>query len=104
LAVDEVIVLFIGKVAFKQYIPNKHKRFGIKIYKLCDTTGYTYDTEVYLGKDRRASTDMIATHATVKKLTRKIQGCGYKLYMDNYFSSPDLYRGLTKQNKLLWYS
>jgi hypothetical protein len=28
---------------------------------------------------------------------RNIQGCGHKLYMDNYFSSPDLYRDLTKQ-------
>jgi hypothetical protein len=98
LAVDEVIVLFKGKVAIKQYIPKKHKRFGIKIYKLCDMTGYTYDMEVYLGKDRqRATTDMTATHATVKQMTRKIQGCGHKLYMDNYFSSPDLYRDLTKQ-------
>jgi hypothetical protein len=33
----------------------------------------------------------------VKELTRKIQGCGHKLYMNNYFSSPDLYRDLTKQ-------
>jgi hypothetical protein len=105
LAIDEVIVLFNGRVAFKQYIPKKHKRFGIKIYKLCDMTGYTYDMEVYLGKDRkRATPDMTATHATVKQLTRKIQGSGHKLYMDNYFSSPDLYRPDKTENKLLWYS
>jgi hypothetical protein len=36
LAVDEVIVKFKGKVIFRQYIPNEIKRFGIKIYKLCD--------------------------------------------------------------------
>jgi hypothetical protein len=54
--------------------------------------------KVYLGKDRqRATTDMTATYATVKQLTRKIQGCAQKLPMDNYFSSPDLYRDLTKQ-------
>jgi hypothetical protein len=36
-----------------------------KIYKLCDKTGYTYDMEVYLGKDRKcATTDMRVTHAT----------------------------------------
>jgi hypothetical protein len=40
LAVDEVIVLYKGRVVFKQYIPKKHKRFRIKIYKLCDETGY----------------------------------------------------------------
>jgi hypothetical protein len=36
LAVDEVTVLFKRWVIIKQYIPKEHKRFGIKIYKLCD--------------------------------------------------------------------
>ena len=44
LAVDEVIVLFKGRVIFQQYIHKKHKRFGNKIYKPCDETGYTYMT------------------------------------------------------------
>jgi hypothetical protein len=47
LAVDEVIVLFKGRVNFKQYIPKKHKRFGIKIYKLCNMSGYMCDTDMY---------------------------------------------------------
>jgi hypothetical protein len=41
LAIDEVIVKFKGRVLFKQYIPKKRKRFGIKMFKLCDSTGYT---------------------------------------------------------------
>ena len=49
LALDEVILLYKGRVAFQQYIPKKHKRFGIKIYKLCDALVYTYDMSVYLG-------------------------------------------------------
>ena len=99
LAVDEVIVKFKGHVIFRQYIPKKHKRFGIKIYKLCDETGYTYDMTVYLGRDRqRTAQHLTATHATVSELTKKIQGRGHKLYMDNYFSSPDLFDDLaTKQ-------
>ena len=43
LAVDEVMVKFKGRVIFKQYIPKKRKHFSIKIYKLCDESGYTYD-------------------------------------------------------------
>jgi hypothetical protein len=46
--VDEIIVLFNGTVVFKQYIPKKHKRFGIKILKLCDCTGYTWPEELLL--------------------------------------------------------
>jgi hypothetical protein len=39
LAVDEVIVLYRGGVIVWQYIPKKHNRFGIKIYKLCKLSG-----------------------------------------------------------------
>ena len=85
LATDEVIVSFKGRVIFKQYIPKNRKRFGIKIFKLCGATGYTYDMKVHLGKDRqRKAQHVTATHATVTELTRKIEGRGHKLYMDNF--------------------
>jgi len=41
LAVDEVIVSFKGRAIFKQHIPKKCKCSGNKIFKLCDSTGYT---------------------------------------------------------------
>jgi hypothetical protein len=86
LAVDEVIVKFEGWVIFRQYILKERKHFGIKIYKLCDKSGYTYDMKVYLDKDSRSATDeMTATHATVRHLTRRVEGLGHKLYMDNFF-------------------
>jgi len=86
LAVDEIIVKFKGRIVFKQYILKKRKRFGIKIFKLCDSTGYTYDMNVYLGRDRqRAAQHLTATHATVANLTRGVEGFGHKLYMDNLF-------------------
>jgi len=98
LAIDEVIVPFKGRVIFKQYIPKKkRKRFGIKMFKLCDSTDYTYDMKVYLGKDRQCTAQHVtATHATVTELTRKI-GRGHKLYMDNFFSSPELFDDLVKK-------
>jgi hypothetical protein len=91
LAVDEVIVKFKGHVIFQQYIPTKHEGFK--------RLSYTYDMPVYLGRDRqRTAQHLTATHATVSDLKRKIQGRGHKLYMDNYFSSPDLFDDLvTKQ-------
>jgi len=81
LAVDEVIVKFKGRVIFRQYIPKKRKRFGIKIYKPCDESGYTYDMRVYLGRDSHSATDdMTATHATVRHLTSRVEGLGHKIY------------------------
>jgi len=50
---------------------------------------------VYLGRDRqRTAQHLTATHAAISELTKKIQGHDHKLYMDNYFSSPDLFSDL----------
>ena len=104
LAVDEVIVLYKGKVIFRQYIPKKNKSFWIKIYKLCDDTGYTYEMTAYLDRDRqRTAQHLTATHATVSKVTRKIQGRGHKLYMNNYFFSPDIKILGHEANLQLWH-
>jgi hypothetical protein len=45
-AVDKVTVKSKGRVIFRQYIPKKRKLFSIKIDKLCDESGYTYDMSV----------------------------------------------------------
>ena len=95
---DEVIVKFQGRVIFSQYIPKKSKSFGIKIYKLCDESGYTYDMKVYLGRDSCSATDdMTATHATVRHLTCRVEGLGHKLFMDNFFSSPRIFDDLLRR-------
>ena len=70
LAAEELIVKFRDSVIFRQYIPKKRKHFGIKMYKLCDDSRYTYDMSVYLGKDSHSVTDdMSATQATLRHLT-----------------------------------
>jgi len=97
LAVDEVIVKFKGRVIFRQYNLKKRKRFGIKIYKHFDESGHTYDIRVYLGRDSHSVTDdMIATHATVRHLTSRVEDLGHKKFMDNFFSSPRLFDNLAR--------
>ena len=94
----KLLFTFKGRVIFRHYIPKEHKCFGIKIFKLCDSTGYTYDMKVYLGRDRQCTAQHVtATHATVTELMRKIEGREYKLYMDNFFSSPELFDDLVKK-------
>jgi len=88
----EAIVSFKGRAVFKQYMPKKHKRFDIKIFKLCDSTGYTYDMKLNLEKDRqRTAQHVTATHATVTLLTRKIQGRGHIFYIKNFDFSPKIF-------------
>jgi len=96
--VDEVIVKFKGRVIVRQYIPKKRKCFGIKIYKLCEESGYTYDMTVHLGTDSHSATDnMMATHTTVRHLTSRVEGLGHKIFMGNFLSSPRLFDDLDRR-------
>jgi len=105
LAVDKVIVLYKGKVVFRQYIPKKHKRFGIKIYKLCDSLGYTYDMNVYVGKQwQHATAQITAMHGTVQQVIRRVEGLGHKIFMDNYFTLPALFGSVPTKNQCVWNS
>lgn len=45
-AVDETMIPFHGKLFFRQYIPKKASKYGIKMFKLCNPLGYTL--QVYL--------------------------------------------------------
>jgi hypothetical protein len=52
-AVEEITILFKVIVILKQYILKKHKWFGIKIYKLCDYKGYTYNMRENIFRQRQ---------------------------------------------------
>jgi hypothetical protein len=44
------------------------------MYKLCESSGYTYGMRVYLGKQRNmTSTDAAPTHGMVLELFRKVK-------------------------------
>ena len=102
MAIDEVIVKFKGRVLFKQYIPKKGKRFGIKMLKLCDSTRYTYDMNVYLGKDRQRAEHLTATHSTVTSLTKRVEGFGHKQYMDSFFPPLTCMTTWPRKTFMLW--
>jgi len=61
-------------------------------------TGYRCNMEMCLGKDRKhAITDVTAQCATVKHLTRKVNGHGHKFYFDSYSSFLDFI--MTEENR-----
>jgi hypothetical protein len=37
LAIDENLILWKGRLVFKQYIPSKRHRFGVKLFEICDS-------------------------------------------------------------------
>ncbi|GFU21061.1 piggyBac transposable element-derived protein 4 [Trichonephila clavipes] len=102
LSFDEVIIKFKGRVLFKQYIPKKRKQWGLKMYKIADATGYTYNMRVYVGKDKKENLSTSASYNVVYTMTDCIKGKGYKVFMDNFFSSPELFRDLLKERSIIY--
>lgn len=100
-SVDESLMLWKGRLLFKQYLPLKCHRFGLKLYKLCEsTTGYTYRFQVYAGKDSQftlppgvltPTCPLSATEKIVWFLMLPLLNKGYHLYCDNFYTSPALF-------------
>jgi len=49
LCVDDSMLLFKGRLGFKQYIKTKRARFGIKLFQLCTKSGIFWDFLIYSG-------------------------------------------------------
>lgn len=95
LVIDESMILFKGRLSFKQYIKTKRHRFGIKLYVLCDCdSGIVLDFIVYVGKDTYAEQENItglgASGNIVAMLMKSYLNYGHSLYTDNFYSSPIL--------------
>lgn len=57
LTVDEQLILTRGRCNFRQYIPSKPGKYGLKIFWCCDSnTAYPLNAEVYLGRQPGAPT------------------------------------------------
>ena len=102
ITVDEGLVKFNGRLSFKQYMPMKPDKFGIKVWLLADAdTYYVPRFQVYLGKNRTNS----------ELFQRKGLGCyvvwtlgepyldnNRHFFFDNFFTSTDLMRDLQARN------
>lgn len=83
ICVDEQLVLFRGRCNFKQYIPTKPAKYGLKIWTVCDVkTSYAWRLQVYTGKagDRA---EVNQGMRVVLELTEGLQG--NVITCDNFF-------------------
>ena len=94
ITVDEAMIGFNGRLGFKQYIPMKPTKRGIKVWVCADPhNGYVNDFNVYTGKDSDGPTKGLA-EKVVKALVEPLYGMNHTVYMDNYFSSVPIYMDL----------
>ena len=96
IATDESLTLWRGRLSFRQYIPLKSSKFGIKSYELCESSsGYLWSFIIYTGKDTVFQTAFISgdtnkTAAIVLSLVEPLLEKGRMLWMDNFYNSPAL--------------
>lgn len=92
ISIDESLLLYKGRLFFKQYIPNKRSKFGIKSYELCESrSGYTWKYSLYTGQDRTLLVGMHgSSYCIVMKLLDGLLHLGHRLAVDNYYNSPQL--------------
>lgn len=89
LSLDEAMVLWRGRLQFRQYIKNKRHKYGIKLYMLTEPNGLVLKFRVYEGSSDVYSgvghTQKVVLHLLQEKL-----GNGHAVYLDNYYNSVEL--------------
>jgi len=92
MVIDESIIPFRGRLSFRQYVPNKRHRYGVKLFKNCATNGYTFKVVVYSGANqtKRPSRGIGHGQKMVVDLTEGYLKKGRVVIADNYFTSVQL--------------
>lgn len=100
ISIDETLLKFQGRLSFKQCNLQKRARFGIKLYKCCDSlNGYIYNASIYMGKEKKESINKFigVSGKVVNHMLSDLRGQGRTIYIDNWYSSPTLFSELHRK-------
>ncbi|XP_019736039.1 LOW QUALITY PROTEIN: piggyBac transposable element-derived protein 4-like [Hippocampus comes] len=98
--VDEQLISFRGRCSFKQYMPSKPAKYGIKIWAVCDArTSYAWKLEIYTGKPPGGTREHNVGMRVMLGLTDSLEG--HIITMDNFFTSVPLAAELKKKRNSL---
>ena len=99
LTLDEHLCRYRGRCPFRQYIPSKPDKYGIKIWIIADArTYYPVELEIYLGKQQLSN----KTEDLVCRLALKLRP-GHILIGDNYFTSINMIERLRREKKVSYF-
>ena len=99
LSVDESMISFKGRLSFLQYLPKKPHKWGMKAWVLADSaTGYTWGWKLYTGKEGDQRGCGLADRVVLDLVDDvRLQGKGFVVVTDNFYSSPSLFRELRRR-------
>jgi hypothetical protein len=114
LSFDEGTCPWKGRLKFKVYNPAKPNKFGIKLYQVSESlSGYILGFDIYSGKtdftggSPEEFADLVGVNPEATVTTKLVVGllarCGLldegrHVYMDNYYTSPELFTELDVRN------
>lgn len=90
------MIPFRGRLKFRQYIPNKTHKYGVKFFKVCGTNGYTYKIIIYEGKQSKPGKSLSETIVT--SLCENYLNEGRTIVTDNFYTSVPLAETLLRQD------
>lgn len=99
LCIDESMVLWRGRLFFRQYIKNKKHKYGVKLYELCESNGMVLKIKVYCGKSEVTESANGFGHASnvVLHLMESYLDKGYVVFTDNFYNSVSLTHMMTSR-------
>ena len=87
--IDETMVPWRGRLLFKQYIPGKAHKYGVKIYKIATTNGYTWGFTVYTGQ-QDPTAGLRHAETVVRNLVDGLLCCYRTVVADNFYTTISL--------------
>lgn len=103
-SIDEQIIPFSGRCAFRQYLPSKPNPLGLKNFVLASPDGLVLDFLVYTGKNTVTPEDMKLYGlggAVVKHLSTTVSDQKAHLFTDRFFTGLSIVDYLTEKQMFL---
>ena len=102
LSLDEQLVTFSGRCPFRQSMPSKPGKYGIKIWAICDSIShFVLKMDVYKERETDGPRETNLCSKLVLKLSEPFKKCGRNITCDNFCTNLELGRKLLMQNLIV---